>query len=42
MIIDRVSNYGKYRKEIKTEDIEMPFKAKDHDKFHDQNPNISV
>ena len=38
----RVSQYIKYRHEINTDGIEMPFKVKDLDKFHEQNLNISV
>ena len=38
----KVNHYKKYRHEINIYDIEMPFKVKDLDKFHEQNPNISV
>ena len=38
----RVSQYKKYRHEINTDGIEMSFKVKDLDKFHEQNPDISV
>ena len=38
----RVSRYKIYRKEINTQDIEMPFKIKDLNKLHSQNTSISV
>ena len=38
----RVNHFKKYRHEINTQNVEMPFKVKDLDKFHNRNPNISV
>ena len=39
---DRVSNYKRFEHEINMGEIPYPFKIKDLEKFHKQNPNIAV